>query len=54
MTKIHIPKSEETKRAEERRNRVKEIREKGQPQNSDIVQMLADVFDKLEEIEKKL
>jgi len=49
MPKIHIPKSEETIRKEERQGRIKEINSKGNPQNSDIVQMLSDIFDMLEE-----
>lgn len=49
MVKIHIPKSEATIKQEERQGRVMEIRGKAQPQNSDIIQMLADIFDMLEE-----
>ena len=49
MAKIHIPKSEETIRKEERQGRIKEINSKSNPQNSDIVQMLSDIFDMLEE-----
>ena len=54
MPKIHIAKSEANKRAEERRTRVAEVREKGNPTNKEIVQMLADIWDELQEIKKKI
>lgn len=54
MPKINIPKSEKTKRLEARAVRVLNAKGKGQPQNSDIMQMLTDIWDELQEIKEKL
>ena len=49
MAKIHIEKSEATKRAEERRARTEKARQKEQPTNADIMQILVDIWDELRE-----
>ena len=54
MAKVNIPKSEETIREEQRKQRIEEIKGKKQPTNEDIIQLLTDVYEKLEDMEKRI
>ena len=54
MPKIHIEKSEAVKRKEERAARIERVKQKKQPTNTDVTQLLGDIWDELQEIKEKL